>query len=147
MGSVLDVYADVGRSAAGISLRFVRVAQNRETQRDREALTAIADALVQFSDGEVKLQSKYPLFSTIDGLFVLADATRESRALTANGLKDRLKEIAGMLKDIIPSGADRRCERAAVLQGVFREAHDFAEEITVTGLRKNPVAELFSALA
>lgn len=147
MAPVLDVYADVGRSAAGISLRFVRIAQDRETQRDRDALAAIVETLTQASEGEVKLESEYPLFSSIDGLFVLADATRESRDLTANGLKDRLKEIAGMIKDIIPSGADRRCERATVLQGVFREAHDYAEEITVTGLRKNPVVELFNALA
>lgn len=148
MSKLLDVYADVGRSAAGISLRFVRIAQDRETQRDRDALDSIVEALTQASLGEVKLQSEYPLFSSIDGLFVLVNAINEwQQHFRGSNTRERFKALADEIKEVTAlEDKDERSRRADPLRGIFREAHDFAEEITVTGLRKNPVSVVFSAL-
>lgn len=146
--SLVSLFADIGRTGAGLALRVHRHSEGRHSEQDSKALGRVRDELQRMSRGEVATDAdddSDPLFGTIDGQYVLVDIVRDEVKSKASadimaGLAARAKQI-----DRVLSGAtDEACHDS--LERFFREVHDLANEISVVGLRVNPVFEVFGAL-
>lgn len=147
MGPVVDVYVDVGRSAAGISLSLARMEQEREIPRDRLMLQTVVEALRAFAGGAYEQDNKPPLFSQIEGLLVFVRTVREWDPPPADGdIRQRAERLGVTLGEYL-DGTGEGAGQGEELRKFFWKAHDVAEEVTVTGLSTNPVVEVFRALA
>jgi hypothetical protein len=87
-----------------------------------------------------------PLFETMDGQYVLVDIVREEvKSKDSAEIMAGLAARANQLDRVLSDTADADCYDS--LYRFFREVHDLAEEISVVGLRVNPVFEVHGALS
>ena len=132
-------FMEIGWNATSTALRFVRVIQQRETDNDRTALKTLARLLSQAGTGDwCNIQSDMELFSTPEGLYVLAEKVHRQRwACLGETTRNRLASLAGIVNAV---GIGTNAE---FLRGFFRAVHDAAEEIVALGLHVDPVVGVF----
>ena len=132
-------FMEIGWNATSTALRFARVIQQRETDSDRTAFKTLARLLSQAGTGDwYNIQSDMKLFSTCEGLYVLAEEVHERRwACLGETTRNRLASLAGIVNAV---GIGTNAE---FLRGFFRAVHDAAEEIVALGLHVDPVVGVF----
>ena len=137
-------YADVGRRAASVSLRLSRLAERRQVEKDTIALAPVANRLGRMAKGDVETGMRVddPIFSTSEGQYVLVRTTQRSVGTDRAKVMGRLGELANNLERLLTGIYDR--EKAEELDAFFQQMHQVAGEIATTGLRANPVVELFN---
>lgn len=144
MSSVRELYGDVGRVASGFSLCLARVSQARETEKDREELSRLAEVLEKVSQKDFSATLSEPLLTTI-GLHVFLAAVRETSEFPSPGVFEKLAELSEAIQKAIRS--ERDPETAPRLRKFFEEVHGVAQEFAESETALDPIGDLFGALA
>ena len=143
-------YADVARRAADWSLRLGCLARGRGLDEDRASFAAVGKKLSSLSRGDVVTEpdEEDPIFSTVEGQVAIVFVAYEELGTKEKGrVKAYLGSLSDEMKGLASDGPRNGGAEAVKLSEFFWELHDLAEELSVTGLRVDPVFELFSALA
>lgn len=137
-------YAKVGRRAASVSLRLSRLAERREVENDKIALFLVKKSLSRMARGEVEMKESAdaPIFSTSEGQYVVLCTAQSNVGTDRAKVMDRLGKLANNLERLLAGIYDRA--KAEELDAFFQQTCQLAEGIAMTGLRANPVVELFN---
>lgn len=144
-----DLYADVSRRAASISLRLCRVREGRGTANDRTVLEKVGEELSRIANGDLDTKSADPLFSKVEGLYVVYLVAKEEQgdSVGSHGEKEYLVGVSKNVSDALSAERGRPSAALDLLRDFFAAVHDLAEELTVTGPKTDPVRLLSRVLA
>lgn len=140
----LERFADAGRAAISLNLRWGRIATGRATDNDREVVHLMAGELRHLACRDLTFGLAEPeLFSTLEGRLVLLKvASEQSDKLALEFLLD----LAGQMSTAVVSEKHPNVSEIQQFQRFLRQVHALAEEVTITEWCGDPVADFIELL-